>query len=195
MIGFALCGSFCSFESSLRVLSELAKEHKDILPIMSPNAYGTDTRFGKSQDFCKRIEDICGRSIIHTIKDAEPIGPKIKLDCLVICPCTGNTLAKIAHGICDTSVTMAAKAHIRNERPIVLALASNDALLGNAQSIGILLQRRHIFFVPFCQDDCLKKPRSLVCRFEKTAQTVKDALCGRQIQPILFTSDTAGKGS
>lgn len=185
MIGFALCGSFCNMRRCVDTMKEFSEKGLEILPIMSENAYNTDTRFGKAQDFVKEIEDICGRKIIHTIEEAEPIGPKIKLDVLLICPCTGNTASKMAHGICDTAVTMAAKAHLRNERPLVIALATNDALSLCAPNIGTLLQRKNVYFVPLSQDDAEKKPRSMVCDFSRAYDTVNMAIQGKQIQGII----------
>ncbi len=184
MLGFCMTGSFCCFKKSLEILKSLAKEH-EILPVMSQNAYTLDTKFGKAEDFINEVQNICGKDIVHTIPGAEPIGPTLVLDCLIICPCTGNTMAKIANGICDTPVTMAAKAQLRNERPVVIALASNDGLSGNAVSIGKLLQKRNIYFVPFSQDAPNSKPRSLICNFDKVHQTVLASLEGKQLQPIL----------
>lgn len=166
-------------------MEKLVGQGYEILPIMSFNVYNTDTKFGKAKDFIDRVEKITGKSVIHTIPDAEPIGPAIKLDCLCICPCSGNTLAKLAHGICDTPVTMAAKAHLRNERPIVIALASNDALSGNAENFGRMLSRKNVYFVPLGQDDPIKKPRSMVCDFSKLGETVEKSVKGQQLQPIL----------
>ncbi len=186
MIGYAMCGSFCNFKTCLGILKELTEKGYDVLPIMSENAYSTDTKFGKAEDFNSKIKEYCQKEIIHEIKTAEPIGPSVKLDCLCICPCTGNTIAKLAHGICDTPVTMAVKAQLRNERPVVIALASNDALSLNAASIGTMLGRKNVYFVPFCQDDPDKKPRSAVCRFELLESTMKYAIQGKQIQPILY---------
>ena len=186
VIGFALCGSFCTFSRVLDVLERLKTQYPNIIPILSEASYTTDTRFGAAADFRARIEAICGHEILHTIAQTEPIGPKKLLDCLVIAPCTGNTLAKLACGIADGPVTLAAKAHLRNERPIVLAVSTNDALAGNAPSIGTLLTRRHYYFVPFRQDDWEKKPWSLVAEFGSIPETVKAALQGRQIQPVLL---------
>lgn len=185
MIGFAFCGSFCNMRNCVDVMKDFLSRGEEILPIMSGNAYNTDTRFGKAEDFIKEIETLCGKNIIHTIADAEPIGPKIKLDALVVCPCTGNTASKMAHGICDTSVTMAAKAHLRNERPLVIALATNDALSLCAPNIGTLLQRKNVYFVPLSQDDAEKKPRSMVCDFGRVYDTTKLAIQGKQIQGII----------
>ena len=157
-IGLAMCGSFCTFSRVLDAFSALDREQYDLVPIQSQAAYSTDTRFGAAADFRARLEALCGRPIIHTIEEAEPIGPKKLLDVLVIAPCTGNTLAKLAAGIADGPVTLAAKAHLRNERPIVLAVSTNDGLAGNAASLGALLNRRGYYFVPFGQDSAIKKP-------------------------------------
>lgn len=157
----------------------------DILPIMSENAYTTDTRFGRALDIRERISEITGRKIVHTISDAEPLGPRIKLDAMLICPCTGNTLAKLACAITDTPVCMAAKAHLRNDSPLVIALASNDALSANLKNIATLLSRKNIYFVPMEQDDPINKPHSLVASFDMVNQTLGHALMGKQI-PKLF---------
>lgn len=186
MIGFCMTGSFCSFEKSIAVLKALAEKH-EILPIMSENAYSLDTKFGKAEDFRNRICEICKKDIIHTIPDAEPIGPKTVLDCLVVCPCTGNTLSKAANGITDTPATMAIKAQLRNERPVLLAIATNDGLSGSSPSISALLQKKYVYFVPFSQDSPFKKPRSLVCEFDKVSEALEYALCHKQLQPILAT--------
>lgn len=184
-LGFAMCGSFCTFNTVLTQLEAMRAEFPKIIPIMSTISYETDTRFGTAEDFRARLERACGQPVIHTIAQAEPIGPKKLLDVLVIAPCTGNTLAKLANGIADTPVTLAAKAHLRNERPIVLAVSTNDALAGNAPSIGTLLTRRHYYFVPFSQDNAAKKPRSMVAHFELLPETIAAALEGRQLQPLL----------
>ncbi len=186
MIGFAICGSFCNFKYVFEELEKMVKNGNDVLPIMSYNVYNTDTRFGNAEDFINRAEALCGHKVVHTLIEAEPLGPKIKLDCLCICPCTGNTLAKLSCGICDTPVTLAAKAHLRNERPLVIALASNDSLLGNAENFGRMLARRNVYFVPLRQDDANAKPRSLVCDFSMLSNTVEHAMKGMQIQPILI---------
>ncbi len=185
-IGFALCGSFCTFSRMLPVLEDLKKREANVIPVMSETAYTTDTRFGSAQSFIDKIEGICQNKIIHTIKDAEPIGPKKMFDILVIAPCTANTLAKIAHGITDTSVTMAAKSHVRNDRPLVFAISTNDALSMAAQNIGLLLTRKNVYFVPFSQDDPEKKPRSAIADMERIPEVIESALCGKQLQPILF---------
>lgn len=186
MIGFAMCGSFCNFERCFKELERLIKNGEEVLPIMSYNVVKTDTRFGKASDFVKRAETLCKKSVVCTLEDAEPLGPKIQLECLCICPCTGNTLAKLSCGICDTPVTLAAKAHLRNDRPLVIALASNDSLCGNAENFGRMLARRNVYFVPLRQDDAMKKPRSLVCEFSLLCDTVERAKKGFQMQPILL---------
>lgn len=183
-LGFAMCGSFCTFGRAVKLMETLSDKYT-VLPIMSDNAYSTDTRFGSAQSFKDKIKDICGRDIIHTITDAEPIGPKKMCDIMLIAPCTGNTLAKLANSITDTSVTMSAKSHLRTGRPLVIALATNDALSGSAKNIGALLNMKNIYFVPFSQDDCYNKERSCIADFEKTALTLEMALEGKQIQPII----------
>ena len=183
--GFAMCGSFCTFKLVLEELERLAKDY-DITPIMSQGAAFTDTRFGKAEDFRRRVTEICGREPITTIADAEPIGPRALLDVLVIEPCTGNTLGKLANGITDTPVTMAAKAHLRNGRPLVLAVSTNDALGASARNIGTLMNAKNIFFVPVRQDSPRGKPASLVADFSETAAAIKSALEGRQTQPLLL---------
>ena len=184
-LGFAMCGSFCTFDAVLTQLETVRAEFPKIIPIMSTVSYETDTRFGTAEDFRARLERACGQPVIHTIAQAEPIGPKKLLDVLVIAPCTGNTLAKLANGIADTPVTLAAKAHLRNERPIVIAVSTNDALAGNAENIGKLLARGHYFFVPMRQDNAIKKPRSVVADFTRLPETIRAALDGRQLQPLL----------
>ncbi|MBQ2378013.1 MAG: dipicolinate synthase subunit B [Clostridia bacterium] len=184
MIGYALCGSFCTHKRSVDILKELKKTGYDIQPIVSENAYSTDTHFGTAQELRDNLLGICQREIIHTIKDAEPLGPRVNLEALIICPCTGNTLAKIANGITDTAVTMAAKAHLRSDRPLVIALASNDALSANLKNVGALLQKKQVYFVPMVQDDPEKKPHSLVADFSLVPETLEMALSGRQIQKI-----------
>ena len=160
MIGFALTGSFCTISKALEIMRNLVSRGYDILPIMSENAYNIDTRFGKAEDIRKKIREICGREIVHTIVEAEPLGPKVKLDAMVICPCTGNTLAKVANGITDTGVTMAAKAHLRNDNPLLICLASNDALSANLKNIATLISRKNVYFTPMNQDDPINKPHS-----------------------------------
>lgn len=182
--GFALCGSFCTFDKAINQIKYLKEKGIDIIPIMSFNAYTTDTRFGNASDHIKIIEKICDKKIISSIVDAEPIGPKKLLDIMIIEPCTGNTLAKLASGITDTPVTLAAKAHLRNERPLLIAVSTNDALSASAINIGKLLNSKNIYFVPMRQDDSINKPRSVVADFEKTYDAVIEALNRKQTQPI-----------
>lgn len=182
-VGYALCGSFCTMEKSVEILENLAKE-VNITPIMSPIASTVSTRFGSVENFKARITTATQKEIITTVKDAEPIGPKKLLDALVIAPCTGNTLAKLALGITDTSVTMAAKAHLRNGKPLIIAVATNDALSASAKNIGTLMNTKNIYFVPMAQDDANGKPTSVIADFDRIGDTVKMALEGKQIQPI-----------
>ena len=184
-VGFALCGSFCTISDAIRQIPILQNNGAKIIPIMSPVVYETDNRFNKADELRQKIKNSTGNEIIHTIVGAEPIGPKKLLDVLVIAPCTGNTLAKLANGITDTAVTMAAKAHLRNNRPVVLAIATNDALSASAMNIGKLLNTKNIYFVPFSQDDPHKKTTSIIADFDLLYDTVKKALQGEQIQPII----------
>lgn len=186
MIAFAICGSFCTLKYSMEMLSSVKEKYGNVLPIMSENVFTTDTRFGTAEGFIKETEKICGREVIHTINDAEPIGPLLKPEVMIICPCTGNTLAKLANGITDTSVTMAAKAHLRNNRPLVISLATNDALSSNLVNIGKLLQKKNVYFVPMVQDDIIKKPHSLVAQLDMLVRTVEYAKEGQQMQPIFL---------
>lgn len=184
-IGFALCGSFCTYDRVFPVMELLAREHT-LIPIFSEASFAVDSRFGTAAEHFETVRKICGREPIHTIAGAEPIGPKKLLDVLVIAPCTGNTLAKLAHSIADTPVTMAAKSHLRNGRPVVVAVSTNDALAGAAENIGKLLGRKNYYFVPFRQDDPMKKPTSMVADFEKIPETIESAHRGVQIQSILL---------
>ena len=184
-LGYAMTGSFCTFDKSLREMARLSAMGYDILPVMSDNAYTTSTRFGKARDIVTRIEDIAGKSVIHTISGAEPIGPKAMCDILIVAPCTGNTLAKIALGITDTPVAMAVKSQLRIGAPVLIALASNDALGASAENLGKLLNRRNVYFVPLSQDDPVNKPNSLVAHFDLLPACVENALMGRQTQPVL----------
>ncbi len=184
MIGYAICGSFCTHKRSLEILSELKEIYTDVLPILSYNASRLDTRFGTARELLDRIRGICGVDPVLTIEDAEPIGPKIPLDLMIIAPCTGNTLAKLAHGITDTPVTMAAKAHMRNNRPLLIAPASNDALSVNLSNIGALMSRKNVYFVPMKQDDTVNKPHSLVADFDKLLLSARLAMHGEQLRPI-----------
>lgn len=185
-VGFALCGSFCTVDKAVIQIERILKTGAKVIPIMSPITYETDTRFGNAEQRVKRIEELTGNKVLKTIKETEPIGPKALLDILIIAPCTGNTMSKISKGITDTSVTMAAKAHLRNNRPVLIAMATNDALSGSAQSIGKLLNTKNIYFVPFGQDDPIKKSTSMICDFDMIIPAAKSALEGKQIQPILL---------
>ena len=185
-IGFAICGSFCTYSQVFPAMEELAKHHS-VIPIFSQASANTDTRFGAAAEHIKRAEQICGRKAILTIDQAEPIGPKKLLDILIIAPCTGNTLSKLAHSIADTPVTMAAKSHLRNGGPILIGISSNDALAGAAENIGKLLGRKHYYFIPFGQDDPMNKPTSMVADFSQTRLALETALGGRQLQPILIS--------
>ena len=184
-IGFAMCGSFCTYAQVFPMMEELAKIHQ-VIPIFSFASATIDSRFGTAREHLLRAENISGTAPLCTIEAVEPIGPKKLLDALIIAPCTGNTLAKLAHSIADTPVTMAAKSHLRNGRPILIAVSTNDALAGAAENIGKLLSRKHYYFVPFGQDDTGKKPTSMVADFNKIPQALEEALEGRQLQPILL---------
>lgn len=186
MLGYALCGSFCTHAESLNQLKNLIAAGYDVQPIVSETVFSTDTRFGTAENLIKELEYICGRSIIHTIPSAEPLGPKISLDALVIAPCTGSTLAKMANGVTDTAVCMAAKAHLRCDRPMVLALASNDALSANLKNIATMLSRKCVYFVPMYQDDPEKKPHSLVANFSLLLPTLEAAFLGKQCRKLFL---------
>lgn len=183
-IGFAMCGSFCTYQKVFAAMETVASIHT-VIPIFSHSAYSIDSRFGTAQDHIAKAAQICGREPLHTIAQVEPIGPKKLLDALVIAPCTGNTLAKLAHSIADGPVTMAAKSHLRNGRPVLLAVSTNDALAGAAENIGKLLSRKNYYFVPFGQDDPEKKPTSMVADFSRLLPALEAALDGRQFQPML----------
>lgn len=184
-IGFAFTGSFCTFAKVMPELGRLVSEGADIMPIISESVDKFDTKFGKAEEWKSQIEGITGKTIVKTIVEAEPIGPKSLLDILVIAPCTGNTLGKLANGITDTPVTMAAKAHLRNGKPLVLAISTNDGLGANAKNLGLLLNTKNVYFVPFGQDDPFKKCNSLLANNELILPTVIEALKGKQLQPIL----------
>ncbi len=186
-IGFAICGSYCTFKEIFEEIRKLKNEGYNIVPIMSENSYTYDTRFGKATDWQKLFTEITEKEIIHTIPQAEPIGPKKLLDALIIAPCTGNTLAKLATGITDTSVTLAAKAHLRNGRPLIIAPSTNDALANAAKNIGSLLNYKNVYFVPFGHDDYQKKPNSMVADFSLIKGTLESALNGEQKRPIVIT--------
>ncbi len=185
-LGFAMCGSFCTFKKAIEQLERLKSKGYNIFPIMSKNASTTDTRFGKAEDFKEQIKKISGKNIMDTIVATEPIGPKKMLDALVICPCTGNTLSKLSNAITDTAVTMAAKSHLRIKRPVIICLATNDGLGASAHNIGKLINTKNIFFVPFNQDDHELKPNSLVANFDLLIPTIEYVLNGeKQYQPII----------
>ena len=186
MIGFAMCGSYCTHKYAIEQMKILVSKGYDVLPVMSENVWCTDTRFGSAKNLIETVETVCGREVIHTVVDAEPIGPKMSLEAMVICPCTGNTLAKMSAGITDTAVTMAAKAHLRSNRPLVVALASNDALSANLKNIGQMLSRKFVYFVPLYQDDPQKKPHSLIADFSLLEPTLEYAVNGKQYQKIFI---------
>ncbi|MBR2786448.1 MAG: dipicolinate synthase subunit B [Clostridia bacterium] len=185
-VGFALTGSFCTFEKTLEQMEILANLGAEVIPIMSYNSYTIDNKFGKAEDFVNRIKKIANRDIIHTIQEAEPIGPKKITDIMLIAPCSGNTIAKLANGITDTPVVMATKSHLRNQRPVVVAISTNDALSGSAENIGKLLNRRNYYFVPFRQDNPITKPNSLVFEPKMIVETLEKALETEQVQPIIL---------
>ena len=189
-VGFAFCGSFCTYAKALDALEQVKARYEDVTPIVSQSGVDTDTRFGSAHDHMREMERICGKRVIDSILKAEPIGPKGLLDVLVVCPCTGNTLGKLACGITDTAVTMAAKAHLRSGGPVVLAIATNDGLAASAKNIGTLLDKKNVYFVPFRQDDPLEKPTSLVADFTLVPDTIDAALQGKQHQPVLLAPCT-----
>lgn len=186
MIGYALCGSFCTHAASLSALSALRRAGYEIQPIVSETAAATDTRFGTAQDLLSKLTEMTGHQPITTIKSAEPLGPQKPLEALIIAPCTGNTLAKLAHGITDTAVCMAAKAHLRCDRPLLIALATNDALSANLANLAALLQRKNVFFVPLSQDDPEHKPHSLVADFSKIPDAYQAMIAGKQLHPLII---------
>lgn len=185
-IGFAMCGSFCTFQSVFPVMEAVAAVH-NVIPILSGSSCSIDSRFGTAQSHLERVQCICGKAPLCTIEEVEPIGPKKLLDALIVAPCTGNTLAKLAHSIADTPVTMAVKSHLRNGRPVLIAVSTNDALAGAAENIGKLLARKHYFFVPFGQDDPAKKPTSMVADFSTIPEALEQALAGKQMQPVILS--------
>lgn len=185
-IGFALTGSFCTFEKAVKQIEIFKAMGANVIPIMSHNAYNTDTRFGEARDFIDKIESITGNKIISTIKDAEPIGPKNMTDLMIVLPCTGNTIAKLAMGIYDTPVTLAVKSHLRNQKPVLIGVSSNDSLSASAKNIGALINYKHYYFIPMRQDDPVKKPFSIVCDFDRAYESALLALKGMQIEPIIF---------
>ena len=184
-VGFAMCGSFCTHARAMAALEQVRARWRNVVPIVSECTAATDTRFGNAHDLMREMERICDHRVISTVKAAEPIGPQKLLDLLILCPCTGNTLGKLAAGVTDSSVTMAAKAHLRNGRPLLIAPSTNDGLSASAAAIGALLARKYIYFVPFGQDDPRNKPASLVADFTKIVPTLESALAGVQLQPLL----------
>lgn len=184
-LGFALCGSFCTYRAVIGVLPKLTAEY-DVIPIFSDAGCSIDSRFGTADAFVREVGELCGKKALHRLEDVEPLGPKKLLDLLIVAPCTGNTLGKLANGIADSPVTFACKAHLRNARPILLAVSTNDGLSGSAENLGKLLNRKHYYFVPFGQDSPMKKPYSLVADFTRLPEAVNAALEGRQLQPILM---------
>ncbi len=184
-IGFAMCGSFCTYQEVFPVMELLARDYR-ITPVFSEAAFTVDSRFGTAAEHIRLATETCGREPLHTIPQVEPIGPKKLFDALIIAPCTGNTLAKLARSIADGPVTMAAKSHLRNGRPVIVAVSTNDGLAGAAENIGKLLARKHYFFVPFGQDDPGKKPTSLIADFSRIPEALEAALEGRQVQPVLL---------
>ena len=184
-IGFTMTGSFCTFKKVIPKIKELKDLGANIIPIMSYNSYNLDTKFGKAKEFIDEIENITGNKIIHTIQGAEPIGPKGLTDIMVVAPCSGNTIAKLANAIIDTPAAMAIKSHLRNQKPLVIGISTNDGLSGSAENIGRLLNRKNYYFVPFTQDNPITKPTSLVFKFDYLIPTIKEALKNKQLQPLI----------
>ena len=186
-IGYCFTASFCTLSASLAAMTRLAESGYDIVPIMSENAYYIDTRFALAEEFSRRVEEISGKRIIHTVVDAEPLGPKEPLDALIVAPCTGNTLAKAALGITDTSATMAIKAHLRADRPTLFALATNDAMSANLANIGTMLRRKSVYFLPMRQDSPIDKPHSLIADFNRMEEGLSAMLEGKELRPLFLT--------
>lgn len=184
-IGFAITGSFCTYEKIKKIIKEMTESGMELVPVFSDNAQTIDSRFGKAEEFVKQVEELTGKKSIRSIQEAEPIGPSGCFDAMVIAPCTGNTMAKLCNGITDTPVLMAAKAHLRNEKPLVLAVSTNDALGMNFKNLGMLANMRDIYFVPFGQDNYEVKPKSMIAHMELIPETIKEALLGKQIQPMI----------
>lgn len=185
-IGFVFTGSFCTFNKTIEELKKMVKLNAKIIPIMSEHSYTMDTKFGSAEEFKKQIEEITGQKILHTIQDVEPLGPKDMLDIIVVAPASGNTMAKLANDIIDGTAPMAVKSHLRREKPVVIAISTNNGLSGAAVNIGKLLNMRHYYFVPFGQDNPITKPRSLVFKPEMLIKTIESALDGEQIEPIII---------
>lgn len=185
-IGFVITGSFCTFSKTIPCIEELIALGANVIPIMSEKAYSLDTKFGSAKTHIEKIENITNKKIIHTIQDAEPIGPKHMTDIMIIAPCTGNTIAKLANGLTNSAATMAAKSHLRNANPLVIGISTNDGLSGSAENIGKLLNRKNYYFIPFSQDNPITKPNSIVFKPDYLVETVKKALENKQIQPLLM---------
>ncbi len=183
--GFAICGSFCTFAKAIEQIELLVSKGIKVIPIMSGAAYNTDTRFGKAEDIRNKIEGICGNKVLSTLTEVEPFGPKKLLDILIIEPCTGNTIGKLANGITDSAVTLAAKAHLRNQRPVLIGVSTNDALSASAANIGKLINNKYIYFIPMKQDDSKGKPTSIVADFSQTYESMLAALELQQIEPVI----------
>lgn len=190
-LGFAMCGSFCTLSKALEQMERLRGGYA-ILPVMSQNTYETNTRFGTAASFIQKAQEIAGRPVLHTIPETEPIGPKGLVDAMVVCPCTGNTLSKLAAGITDGPVTMAVKSSLRTGTPVVLCCATNDAMAASGPNLLRLLNTKHVYLVPLRQDDPVKKPVSLVADFSLLPQTVALALKGKQLQPVFLPPHTGG---
>lgn len=186
MVGFCICGSFCNHSKILKVLEDFARQGFDILPILSENSANITTRFGSAEDFKKKVSEICGKAPLTSIVQTEYLSSSLGVECLIVAPCTGNTLSKAANGITDTSVTMAIKAHLRNRKPVVIGLATNDGLSGSFEAITRLYNKKHVYFVPLGQDDPIKKESSLICDFDKILETYRFAMKEKQIQPFLL---------
>lgn len=184
-IGVGITGSFCTFKSMVEILKELKNKGANITPIMSYNSYETDTRFGKASDYINQVEEICNHKVLNSISEVEPIGPKKLLDILLVLPCTGNTISKIANAISDTPVACAVKSQLRNQRPVLIAISTNDALSGNAQNIGKLMNTKNIYFVPFAQDDPINKPTSIIYIKDKVIESIEKTIVNEQLQPII----------
>lgn len=189
-IGLGITGSFCTFDKIIPQMQKMVEQGAEVIPIMSTNASITDTRFGEAEAFKNKIKEITGKEIVETIVDAEPLGPKNAIDVMALAPCTGNTLAKLANAITDSAVLMATKAHLRNHKPVVISISTNDALGLNAKNLGLLLATKGIYFVPFGQDNPTGKPNSLIANVDLIIPTIKEALLGKQIQPLLLGSSS-----
>lgn len=186
-VGLVITGSFCTFKKIIAVIQSLKDRGMNVVPVFSENVQSIDNRFNNASDFIKEVEELTQQKGIYSITEAEPIGPKALFDVVVIAPCTGNTMAKLANGITDTTALMSAKAHLRNNRPLVLAISTNDALGMNLKNIGQLMNVKNIYFVPFGQDNYNKKPNSMVAHLDRTVDTVISALAGEQLQPVVVS--------